>query len=180
MKNLGSSRRLPVLGVVAALLVPGIVPARAQGEDVTGSDRAALSECLRESLTSPGACIGSIAVICARAGGEGVRREAEVACARREAAVWRERLNAASAAFARQLDSESSERFVALQRAWENYTVQKCAFFGEIQPAARAAAMQAGCSLREVASRANEVERELRQKGEASRRRSGQPPRIER
>jgi hypothetical protein len=138
------------------------VPAMAQNADVTGTDRAAISACLRESLTSPGACIGSIAVVCARAGRQGDRREIETACARREMAVWRERLDASSAAYAQRLESGARSRFVALQRTWETYVTQKCAFLGDQQPPAQALTMQTGCGLREIAMRANEVERQLR------------------
>lgn len=156
------------------------LPALAQNADVTGTDRAAMSACLRESLESPSACIGSIAVICARAATGGDRREIEVICARRETAVWRERLDAASGAYAQRLEAGARTRFVALQRTWESYAAQKCAFFGDTQPAARVASMQAGCSLRELAVRTNEIERELRLKTASSQRGGSQQPRIER
>lgn len=155
------------------------LPALSQNADVTGTDRAAMSACLRESLESPGACIGSIAVICARTTTGGDRREIEVTCARRETAVWRERLDAASGAYAQRLEAGARTRFVALQRTWESYTAQKCAFFGDTQPPARAATMQAGCGLRELATRTNEIERELRTRT-ASAPRGSQQPRIER
>ena len=167
---------------VALLLLATIclpLPATAQNADVTGTDRASMSACLRESLGSPAACIGSIAVICARGTAEGDRREIEVACARRETAVWRERLDAASGAYAQRLEAGARTRFMALQRAWESYTAQKCAFFGDTQPPVRAATMQAGCGLREVAIRTNEIERELRLRTVSGPRGGGQP-RIER
>jgi Lysozyme inhibitor LprI len=164
--------------MMACLLLP--LPAIAQNSDVTGTDRAAMSDCLRESLDSPGACIGSIAVICARATTGGDRREVEVTCARRETAVWRERLDAASGAYAQRLEAGARTRFVALQRTWESYAAQKCAFFGDIQPPSRAATMQAGCGLRELASRTNEIERELRLKAAPTQRGGSQQPRIER
>lgn len=156
------------------------LPALSQNTDVTGTDRAAMSACLRESLDSPGACIGSIAVICARAAPGGDRREIEVACARRETTVWRERLDAASGAYAQRLEAGARTRFVALQRTWESYTAQKCAFFGDTQPPARAATMQAGCGLRELATRTHEIERELRLKTASAPLGGSQQPRIER
>jgi uncharacterized protein YecT (DUF1311 family) len=165
------------LMIMACAFLP--LPALSQNSDVTGTDRASMSACLRESLGSPGACIGSIAVICARATPDGDRRETEVACARRETAVWRERLDAASGAYAQRLEAGARTRFLALQRTWESYSAQKCAFFGDTQPPARAAVMQAGCGLREVATRTNEIERELRLRTVSGPRGGGQP-RIER
>lgn len=168
---------------IAALLVATIGAARAQSgingaNDVTGTDRATLSACLRENLASPAACIGSIAVTCSRTT-EGEKRDHEVACARRETAVWRERLDISAVAYSQKLESASKSRFVALHRSWESYTSEKCAFFGDTQPPAISASMQAGCSLREVATRANEIERALRGKTAVSNR-SANPPRIER
>jgi hypothetical protein len=164
--------------VMACTALP--LPALPQNNDVTGTDRAAMSDCLRESLDSPSACIGSIAVICARATTGSDRREIEVTCARRETAVWRERLDAASNAYAQRLEAGARTRFVALQRTWESYTAQKCAFFGDTQPPARAATMQAGCGLRELASRTNEIERDLRLKNASAPRGGSQAPKIER
>ena len=46
-----------------------------------------------------------------------------------------------------------------MQRSWEGYAAQKCAFMADVQTAARAPAMQAGCELSEVAGRALDVER---------------------
>lgn len=177
MINIMKRQSLALLLLACPLLA---APALAQNADVTGTDRAAMSACLRESLESPGACIGSIAVICARAATGGDRREIEVTCARRESAVWRERLDAASTAYAQRLDAGTRTRFVALQRTWESYAAQKCAFFGDTQPPARAATMQAGCGLRELANRTNEIERELRLKTASSQRGGSQQPRIER
>lgn len=174
------SARPTTLPAALALLLLAALPATAQNADVTGTDRAAMSACLRESLESPAACIGSIAVICARAAGAGDRREIEISCARRETAVWRERLEAASGAYAQRLEPGARSRFIALQRTWETYAAQKCAFFGDTQPPARAATMQAGCGLREIASRTNEIEREMRQRPAGAPRGGAQPPRIER
>jgi uncharacterized protein YecT (DUF1311 family) len=152
----------------------------------SGTDRALLSTCLRESASTPRACIGTIAVPCVRQtpgpnrGESANRGESEVTCAKRETILWRERLDAASGTFAQALDSSQRSRFAALQRSWEGYIAQKCAFLGETQAPARMAAMQAGCDLQEVASRSIEIERSLRtRQGVASNPRN-QPPRIER
>jgi Lysozyme inhibitor LprI len=146
---------------------------------VSAEDRASISNCLRESPSTPQACVGSIAVVCARTTTGQDRRDTEITCARREAAIWRERLDAGQLGYAQQLQPAARSRFIALQRSWESYTAQKCAFFGEIQPVARAAVMQAGCDLREVANRAIEIERNLRQRsatpGQLQR---NQPPSI--
>ncbi len=146
----------------------------------TGTDRALLSACLRESLSQPRACIGAIAVPCVRQAAAPARAEAEITCAKREAALWRERLEAASVALGQRLDPGQRSRFAALQRNWEGYAAQKCAFLGELQPAARMAAMQTGCDLREVAERALEVERSLQGRQATTRSQRNQPPRIER
>lgn len=74
-------------------------------------------------------------------------REAEIDCARREAAVWRERLEAAARTLGPRLESGARSRFAAVQRAWESYAVQKCALLSDMQPAARAPTAQAGCEL---------------------------------
>jgi hypothetical protein len=124
----------------------------------------------------PRACIGTIAVVCARqpgAAGEG----AEIACSRREAAVWRERLDLALAALAQRLESGPRSRLGSLHRTWEGYATQKCAFAAEIQPAARAASTQAACELREVALRSMETERMLRRRQERPGDRRPQPQR---
>ena len=60
---------------------------------MTPADRAAIASCVRESGEMPRACIGTIAVVCAREPGT-AREGGDVACSRREAAVWRERLEA--------------------------------------------------------------------------------------
>jgi uncharacterized protein YecT (DUF1311 family) len=140
---------------------------------VAPADRTAVASCIAESGGAPRACVGSIAVPCARQGG-GDRRDAEIACSRREAAVWRERLDAAMTALAQRLASGPRSRFAAVQRSWEGFASQKCAFLGEVEQPARAPAMQAGCELTEVAARAIEVERMARSQAAAPR------PRIER
>ena len=141
---------------------------------VPQADRSAIGSCMSESAGTPRACIGTIAVPCVgQASGD--RRDAEIACSRREAAVWRERLDGASSLLARNLASGLRSRFAAVQRSWEGFAAQKCAFLGEVQPPARAAVMQAGCDLTEVAGRAIEVERLARTHAAAASR-----PRIER
>jgi hypothetical protein len=160
---------LAIFGLAAA-------PALAQAPgNVTAADRAAIAACVRESGEMPRACIGTIAVVCTRQPGA-PRDGVEVECSRREAAVWRERLDLALAAFAQRLESGARSRLSALQRSWEAYSAQKCAFAAEVQPAAKAAAMQAACELREVALRAIEVERGLRRQERPGSRR----PQIER
>ena len=109
-----------------------------------------------------------------------MRNDAEIVCARREAALWRERLDAASGALAQTLDAGQRSRFASLQRGWEAYTAQKCGFLGELQTPPRMAAMQAGCDLQEVAARAIEIERTLRTRQGSARNLRNQPPRIER
>jgi hypothetical protein len=161
-----------------AVILAGTPAASAQSTDevaVTEADRAAVAGCLRESADTPRACIGAVAVVCARQAG-GDRREAEIDCSRREAAVWRERLEAAARVLAPGLESGARSRFAAVQRSWESYAAQKCAFMADLQPAARAPTMQAGCELNEVAGRAIEVERLARRQAEPSQPR----PRLER
>ncbi|MGL4729870.1 MAG: hypothetical protein ACRCWO_14065 [Bosea sp. (in: a-proteobacteria)] len=151
-----------------------------QAQQSTGTDRALLSACLRESASSPRACIGTIVVPCVRQTPNAIRGESEVTCAKRETILWRERLDAASGTYAQALDSGQRSRFAALQRSWEGYVAQKCAFLGETQAAARMAAMQAGCDLQEVASRSIEIERGLRTRQGVATNPRNQPPRIER
>lgn len=121
-------------------------------------DRLQIATCLRQGLAGGAACLGSVAVPCVRAA-SGDRRDAEVACARREQRVWRERLSLASRKLLGTLEPEASTRFLALQVAWEGYTAQKCAFMATAQPPARSAGVQAGCELREAGLRALEIER---------------------
>lgn len=139
-----------------AALVPTQVGAQV-GSGVSPADRSAVASCLRESADAPRACIGTIAVSCAR-DEDGDRRDAAVECSRREADVWRERLDFAARSAAERLDGGQRSRLAALQRSWEAYAAQKCAFAGELQPASRAPLAQSGCDLREVALRAIEME----------------------
>jgi len=135
--------------MLLALAAAAPAAAQAPGENaVTAADRAAISSCVRESGEMPRACIGTIAVVCARQPGA-ARDGAEVACSRHTA-------------LAQRLESGSRSRLASLHRAWEAYAAQKCAFAAEIEAAARAAATQAACELREVALRTMEIERMLR------------------
>ncbi|HEY8567504.1 MAG TPA: lysozyme inhibitor LprI family protein [Beijerinckiaceae bacterium] len=145
-----------------------------QSTAVEAADRSAIVACLRDSAQTPRACIGSIAVACARGSTE--RRGSPVACSRREAGVWRERLDLAVRVFGERLESGQKGRFAALQQSWEGYAAQKCAFLSGLQPEAQGLTVQAACELQEAATRAIEVERMLRrQTAPASPR-----PRIER
>jgi hypothetical protein len=145
-------------GLAAALAaVASECGAQAPEGNVTAADRAAIAACMRDSADQPRACIGSIAVICARQT-SGERRDTEIACTRREAAVWRERLDFATSALSQRLASTSRSRFGAVQRSWEEYVALRCAFTGEIETPARAPVMQAGCEFRAVAARAIEIE----------------------
>jgi hypothetical protein len=168
------SRRLALFFAASAVLATA--GARAQAPSpVQPSDRTTIAACIAESGRMPRSCVGSVAVVCARQA-PGDRRDAEVACMRREAAAWRERLDAGAAMLAQRLASGPRSRLAAVQRSWEGYAAQKCAFVGEVQAPPRAAVMQAGCELHEVAARAIEVERLARaQAGPQSQR-----PQIER
>ena len=163
------ARLFPCL-VLILILSRAEAPAQAPPGGVSAADRSTIASCVRDSGEAPRRCIGSIAVVCSRQGGTN-REEAEVGCSRREAAVWRERLDLALAGLAQRLDSGGRSRLASLQRVWESYVAQKCAFIGELQPAARAGVMQAGCELREAALRALETERLVRQQG-----RGAEPP----
>jgi hypothetical protein len=167
-------RFLLIAALAAVLTAPALAGAQTLETAVAEADRAALVNCLRESPEASRACIGSIAVVCAGQA-RGDRREAEIDCSRREAAVWRERLETAARALAPRLESGARSCFAAVQRSWESYAAQKCAFIADVQTAARAPTMQAGCELSEVAGRALDVERLARsQQGDQNR------PRIER
>lgn len=133
-----------------------------------GTDRATLGSCLRDGGQRPQSCIGSIAVPCSGRQGSGDRSVLQITCSRREAGVWRERLNVAGNAAVGQLDAGARSRFTAVQRAWESFIAQKCALAGEISPPAQAAATQAACELREVALRAIDVEQLARTARETS------------
>ena len=152
-------RWLLSLTLGAAYGLGSLAHAQAPGDGgVSEADRTAIANCVRESSETPRACIGTIAVVCMRSGGED-RREADIACSRREARVWRERLEVATRALAQGLDSGARSRLAGVQRSWDSYVSQKCAFAGEIQPPARAPGTQAACELREAALRSIELER---------------------
>lgn len=150
------------LALLLFLLAPGtglaaeadLLPAA-----VDAADRAAIALCLRDSGGLPRSCIGAVAVTCSARQGSADRAETQITCSRREAAVWRERLDMAVALTAGQLDGGPRSRLAAVQRSWESYVAQKCALLGELSPPARSGVMQAACELREVALRAIDVER---------------------
>lgn len=147
---------------IALLSLPMASVAHAQTAQPPASqlagDRLQIATCLRQVQAGWAACLGSVAVPCVRAA-TGDRRDAEVACARREQRVWRERLALASRTLLGTLEPGARTRFVALQLAWESYSAQKCAFMASTQPPARSAGAQAGCDLREAGLRALEIER---------------------
>lgn len=137
------------------------------------ADRAQLLACLRQSQGAAQGCIGSIAIACVR-DGRGDRSRAEQSCAKREEAVWRERLTLAGQVLGRSLDAGQRARFVTLQLAWEGYVAQKCLFYAGQQAPALQPGRQAGCELREVARRAIELEPAARP-GPAPRRPQARP-----
>lgn len=164
--HIAAMARMPALLLSAAWILLASTAgsgAEALQAAVSGPDRNAIASCLRDSIGAPRACIGTIAVVCARQTA-GDRRTAEIECSRRETAVWRERLDLASAALAQPLAAGPRSRFAAVQRSWEAYSTQQCAFLADLQPPARAPVLQAACELREVAARALEVERLVRRR----------------
>ncbi|WP_332696522.1 lysozyme inhibitor LprI family protein [Bosea sp. (in: a-proteobacteria)] len=167
-------RQLPLLIIAFLLPLAGPALAQAPGNSVQPGDRLQIASCMRQGAAASAACIGSVAVPCARAA-SGDRRDAEITCARREEAAWRERLVLATQMLGRTLDAGGRSQFTALQLAWEGYAVQKCAFYGSAQVPARAAGLQAGCELRETAQRALEIERFAAGRG---RRAPSSPPQI--
>lgn len=150
-------------------------PAAAQASPTLGPDRAQLAACLRDNRSAAPSCIGAIAVGCIGTAGID-RRAAELSCARREEAVWRERLTQALQASGRTLDAGQRSRLAALHLSWEGFIAQKCAFYGSIQREGLQLGRQAGCELREVALRALELERAARP--QAPTRRPQAPPQI--
>ena len=160
--------------LLLSCLSPAAPAAAQQGAPALRADLAALTACLRESGRAPTACIGTVAVACVRAASSDPQR-AEAPCARREEAVWRERLTLALQISARRFDAGQRSRLAALQLAWEGYDAQKCAFYAASQREAVQAGRQAGCELREVAERAIELARALPQ---GEQRRPSSPPQI--
>ncbi len=161
--------------LVLLLLVLGATPSWAQGSAALASDRAQIAACLRDNRMSAPSCIGAVAVACVSAASTD-RRAAEVGCARREEAVWRERLMLAMQQSGRSLDAGQRSRLAALHLAWEGFIAQKCAFYGATQREGFQLGRQAGCELREAATRALELERAARPPAAA--RRPSQPPQI--
>lgn len=139
----------------AAHAGPTVTPIQATPD---GTDRATVAACLRDGAQGPQSCIGSIAVPCSARQGSAERSVSQITCSRREAGVWRERLELAGNLAAGQLEAGARSRFTAVQRAWESFVAQKCALLGEVSAPAQAAGAQAACELREVALRAIEVE----------------------
>src|SRR4051794_37375253 len=110
-----------LLAGVAAAFGPAVSAlAQAPERGILPADRTTIASCIRDSGEQGRGCIGAVAVVCARQGG-GSREEAEVNCSRREAAVWRERLEAGLAALAQRLDAGPRGRLAALHRSWEGY-----------------------------------------------------------
>lgn len=173
MKQLG----LLALGALV-LTVPALAQAPSRpANPALAADRAQLAACLRErGEEAATSCIGAIAVACVRAASAD-RRGAESGCARREEAVWRERLTLATQATGRALDAGQRSRLAAVHLAWESYVAQKCALYGAMQGEGLQNGRQAGCELREVAERAIELTRALARQA-APRREPAQPPRI--
>lgn len=163
---------LPIIAIV--LSAPALAQAPLQTNPTLSADRSLMANCLRQGATASGSCIGLIAVACVTAAGQN-RREAELGCARREEAVWRERLSLALQATGRPLDAGRRSRLAALHVAWEGYVAQKCAFFASTQREGFQVGRQAGCELREVAQRALELERSVPQ---ATQRQPPSPPQI--
>lgn len=169
---------IPLKLVLPLLLAVIAAPALAQAPSPPGgtlaSDRMQLASCLRQSGGAASSCIGTVAVACVRAASADPRG-AEFGCARREEAVWRERLMLALQVTGRTLDAGRRSRLAALHVAWESYVAQKCAFYGAMQREGWQLGRQAGCELREVAERAIELALALPQ---APARRPSSPPRI--
>lgn len=161
--------------LVLLIVVLGTAPASAQSSTTAAADRVQLAACLRDNRAAAPSCIGSIAVACVTAASTD-RRAAEVGCARREETIWRERLMLAMQQSGRTLDAGQRSRLAALHLAWEGYIAQKCAFYGATQREGFQLGRQAGCELREVATRALELARTTLPQAPA--RRPQSPPQI--
>jgi hypothetical protein len=161
--------------LILLLLAFGATPSWAQGSATVAADRAQIAACLRDNRTAAPSCIGAIAVACVSAARTD-RRTAEAGCARREEAVWRERLMLAMQQSGRSLDAGQRSRLAALHLSWEGFIAQKCAFYGATQRDGWQLGRQAGCELREVATRALELERTPPR--QAPTRRPSAPPQI--
>jgi hypothetical protein len=171
----GTMAAMRSISLALGLILWAAAPAAAQTSPTLAADRAQLASCLRTNSGAAPACIGSIAVACVVAAGAN-RSAAEAGCARREEAVWREKLVLAVQQSGRPLDAGQRSRLVALQMSWEGYVAQKCAFYAASQREALQPGRQAGCELREVAARVLELERASRPQAPA--RRPSQPPQI--
>jgi hypothetical protein len=165
--------RLAALAVWVSVTAGG-GQAQVPESPATPADRSAIASCLRDSGQAARTCIGTIAAVCIRQGTN--RNEARAICSRREAAVWRERLDAALAGLAQRLEPGLQSRLASLQRSWEAYATEKCAFLAEVRPPSRAPAAQASCDLRETALRAIEVERLIRRHARGRKARSPLDP----
>jgi uncharacterized protein YecT (DUF1311 family) len=165
--------RILLSAIILLLARPALAQAPAPAPQLN-ADRALLVQCLRQGGEAQSGCIGLVAVSCVRTA-SGDRREAETGCARREEAVWRERLNQASLILLRSFDESRRSRFASLNLAWEGYVAQKCAFYGQSQREGYQVGRQAGCELREVANRAIELEKALPR---PAAQRPSQPPQI--
>jgi uncharacterized protein YecT (DUF1311 family) len=171
----GTMAAMRSISLALGLSLWAAAPAAAQTSPTLAADRAQLASCLRTNSGAAPSCIGSIAVACVVAAGAN-RSTAEAGCARREEAVWREKLVVAVQQSGRPLDAGQRSRLVALQMSWEGYVAQKCAFYAASQREALQPGRQAGCELREVAARVLELERASRPQAPA--RRPSQPPQI--
>ncbi len=172
----GTMAAMRSICLALGLILCAAAPAAAQTSPTLAADRAQLASCLQTNSGAAPSCIGSIAVACVVAAGAN-RSAAEAGCARREEAVWREKLVLAVQQSGRPLDAGQRSRLVALQMSWEGYVAQKCAFYAATQREALQPGRQAGCELREVAARVLELERSSRPQAPA-RRPSQQPPQI--
>lgn len=179
MRTFGTSTFLSIAALAAGTAfafaqTPPVPPGPTPRQDVTPQDRTAIANCLRESGRAANACIGSIAVVCARQATPATTDTA-IACSRRELAVWRERMDAAALAYGRALAPAQRNRFLAVQRSWEGYSAMKCAFQAEMTAPARAGAMLSGCELRETAERAIDIDRLARRQAQAGTGRNAPP-----
>ena len=151
--------------------------AQARPEPGRAADRATLPACLRDSTGRPESCIGTIVIACLQQQ-DGPAAARDIACARREQSAWRERLEVSLQAMGRVLDSGQRARLAALQRGFESYTAEKCAFMADLATPARSGSVAGACDLREIALRSLELERQARRLLPAPGPSSG--PRLER
>lgn len=152
---------VPAAVLLGALAFPP-APAMAQGmpRDAAAAraDWSTIAACVQESGDSPRVCVGAVAVLCLARQRGGNRSDVELACNAREAAVWRERLDAAAAVLMDRLQGDARARFLGIQRDWEAYAAQRCAVMAEVRPSPSAALAASRCDLREIARRAIDVD----------------------